>query len=109
MNAPPPDSAAAGSLVVREQEVWHVDPDQRAKRAACPEAKDNEIIVCAPKEDDPARDRLGPPIPNPPTAMEQLSEKLDVKLGPVDTHPASGTTHSLVSSPWVGVTLKLKF
>jgi len=74
----------------------------------CPQTESNEIVVCAPsKVDDPARDRLGPPISPSPTAMEQLSKKLQIKLGPVDANLASGATRS--GSPWVGVRLKMKF
>jgi hypothetical protein len=54
----------------------------------CPQNEGNEIVVCAPAPVENDKYRLGPQIPQSPTAMEQLSKKLEVKLGPVTITPA---------------------
>jgi hypothetical protein len=68
----------------------------------CAEANGDEIVVCAPVYDDPARDRIGPTLPDPPTAMEEIKAKLHTRIGPADVGVVSGVN-------WVGVGVRIKF
>jgi hypothetical protein len=114
---PPPDLVAPASadgyrlpsgLIERERRRWVV-PVRPAPRAAepCPAAKGSEIVVCARREDDPARDRMGAPIPDAPTAMQVLNRKMHVRIGPAEIHPASGK--GVEGEAVVGVTVRIKF
>lgn len=104
----PSNYALPAGMIERERQVWVVDAlPKRHERAPCPEAKGDEIVVCAAREDDPARDRIGKPLPDPPTAMEEMSRKMHVKIGPADVHPTS--FRDAAGGPTVGVSMTIKF
>ena len=67
----------------------------------------DEIVVCARTDVDPARDRLGPPVPDAPTAAEELKRKMHLKIGPGDVQAAAGAGTG--GSAWIGVALTLNF
>ena len=104
----PDDYRLPSAMIERERALWLVSlrPEPR-QRAACPEAKDGEIVVCAPREDDPARDRLGAPLPDPPTAAEELQRKMIVSIGPVTVQPAAGK--GVAGEPVIGIKVGIKF
>ncbi len=110
-NAPPVlplDYELPGGMIARERALWLVEV-RPARRPAepCPEATAGEIVVCAAREDDPARDRLGPPLPDAPTAMEVLSRAMDVKIGPAEIHPT--TSKGVEGEAVAGVSVRIKF
>jgi hypothetical protein len=97
------DYQLPSGMIERERKVWLVDlRSERRERAPCPKGTDNEIVVCAPKEDDPARDRLGASLPDAPTAMEEIRQKLHTKIGPAEVGVISGPD-------WSGVGMRIKF
>lgn len=104
----PADYQLPDGMIERERRFW-LEPLLSTPREAkpCPEAKGKEIVVCARREDDPARDRLGAPIPDAPTAMKVLSRKAHLKIGPADIHPSSGK--GVEGEAVVGVTVGIKF
>jgi len=107
----PDDRKLPSGMIERERQVWLAAPHPAAHAAEpCPEAKGSEIVVCARREDAPARDRLGAPIPDSPTAMEELKRKMTVPLGPAQAHPTSGVSPGIPdAAPYGGVTVGVKF
>ena len=97
------DYELPSGMIERERQFWLV-PVRSAPRepAPCAEAKGDEIVVCGRPDDDPARDRLGAAIPDAPTAMEELKQKMHVKVGPGEL--AAGGNPSMV-----GLTYRIKF
>jgi hypothetical protein len=90
-----------GEMIESERKLWLASIKSAPPAPEpCAAPATDEIVVCAPVYDDPARDRLGPPVPDPPTAMEEFTRKLHVKLGPGQLGPANGI---------VGVAFTLKF
>jgi hypothetical protein len=90
-----------GELIESERRLWLASIKAAPPPPEpCAAPTSDEIVVCAPVYDDPARDRLGPPLPDPPTAMEELNRKLHVKIGPGQLGAANGI---------IGVAFTLKF
>ena len=107
----PSDYELPSGMIERARAYWLVPlrPQPRA-RVACPQAKDSEIVVCARREDDPARDRMGAPIPDAPTAMQVLARKMTVRIGPAEVHPQIGVSPGIPDpAPYAGVSLRIKF
>jgi hypothetical protein len=106
----PDDYKLPSGMIGRERQVWLAPPRAARDREPCPEAKGSEIVVCAQREDDSARDRLGTPIPDAPTAMEELKRKTTVSLGPAQAHPDIGRSPGIPEpAPYFGVKVGVKF
>ncbi|HEX4736235.1 MAG TPA: hypothetical protein VH331_01610 [Allosphingosinicella sp.] len=84
LQAPPaaivsPDVPAAFSIAdVGKDRPWKITlVSQR-----CGRSHSDEIVVCG-RRDTP-RDRLGTPLPDNPTLMDDVGDKLHLRLGPIE-------------------------
>ena len=107
----PAGDAEAGGLIEQERTFWLAPIRARPReRAPCPAARGDEIVVCAPIEDDPARDRLGAPLPDPPTLAQEWARKTTLSFGPAQAHPTIGVSPGIPElAPDFGVTIGIKF
>jgi len=97
----PEDERLPGALLDSERQQWLAAIEAAPPPPEpCAAPTPDEIVVCARTDDDPARDRLGPPVPEAPTWMDRFNRKLHRKLGPGTLGPAKGI---------VGVAFTLKF
>ncbi len=104
----PADRDRPGEMTEKARQFWLV-PAKAKTRAApdCARAQGQEIVVCAPAMEDGAKYLPGPPLPDPPTTMEEIRQKLDLKIGPADIHPT--ITRGVEGSAGIGVTVAIKF
>ena len=72
----------AEELIERARATFSLE---ETPRLACPEGSGDEIVVCAPIDND--QYRIAREATPDPTAMEELADKLRLKLGPVEVLP----------------------
>lgn len=71
----------------------------------CPRSSPGEIVVCAPEDGEKYRYR--PADPSSPTAMQEISDKLRLTLGPVEGDIVQMPT--LHGAPSIGVRFRIRF
>jgi hypothetical protein len=71
----------------------------------CQQSSPDVIVVCAPEDGE--RYRYRPAGPPPPTAMEEISDTLRVKAGPVEGDLVQMPT--LHGAPSIGVRARIRF
>lgn len=98
----PADYRVEGSEDLAERaKTFRILPQERG----CPQSSPDVIVVCAPEDGE--RYRYSPAGPPPPTAMEEMSDTLSVKVGPVEGKLVQMPT--LHGEPSIGVRARIRF
>ena len=82
-----PPAAIVSSDVPAAFSIGDLDRDRswrsRLVGQDCPRSDSSDIVVCGHRNNN-KRERLGQPLPDNPTLMDDIGDKLNVRLGPIE-------------------------